>query len=268
LKSLWPGGCRLGERKIMFKIITKIFLITLLVTLTFSTVNSVNAKPTPIGQSIREANQEKMDNLKDQVKDRVQDRIASVAAHIRSFRNGYIAVANAELTVIDGNTLTIVKEGMTYAVLVEDNSHLRRKFWGQSELSEWTIGDMISVVGIWDDETKTTIRARLIKNLSIQMRHGVFFGTVTSMGDGTFTMDSVRRGIQTVTVGENTKYTDRRGGSLNFSDILVGHRVRIRGLWNSRTSTITEVTEVKDFSLPEIVKPSGRPSISPDTSTE
>lgn len=252
----------------MFKTMTKIFLITLLTALAFSTVDSVNAKPTPPGQAVREANQAKLDEIKNQVRENVQERMASMAAYIRSFRNGHIAIGNAELTAIDGNTLTIVKEGTTYTVLVDDKTQLRRKFWGQSELSEWSVGDIISLIGTWEDEAKTTIRARLIKNLSIQMRHGVFFGTITSLGESGFTMDSVRRGTQTVTVGEDTKYINRRGGALGFSEIPVGHRVRVRGLWNSRTSTITEVTEVKDFSLPEIVRPSGRPSTTPVTETE
>jgi hypothetical protein len=216
-------------------------------------------------ENIQKNNQEKMDQLRAQVNERVQERIASTGAGLRTFRNGRIAIGSGELTAMQDSTLTLVKDGTTYTVLVDEQTQLRRKFWGPSDLSEFTVGDMLSIVGTWENEEKTTIRARMIKNLSIQMRHGVFFGTVTSLGESGFTMDSIRRGSQTVTVDAETLFINRRQGNLEFADILIGHRVRVRGLWNSRTSTITEVTQVKDFSLPEIAKPSGRPTATPTT---
>ncbi len=248
----------------MLRSTIKILLVPLLFLLVLSVTDPVSAKPSPPGQAIRETKQAEIDEIKNQMRENVQQRVASMAAYIRSFRNGHIAIGRGELTAINGNTLTVVKEGNTYTVLVDEKTQLRRKFWGKSDLTEWTVGDMISIIGTWEDEAKTTIRARLIKNLSIQMRHGVFFGTITSLGNTGFTMDSVRRGTQTVTVGEDTRYIDRRGGALEFSGILVGHRVRVRGLWNSRTATISEVTEVKDFSLPEIAKQSDKPSVTPE----
>jgi len=249
----------------MFKKISQI-LLTLCLTFGALVVsaNSVYAKPTPSGQAIREANQEKLDALKNQIKDKIQDRIANAPAWLKTFRNGRIAFGSGELTAIDGNTLTVMREGTTYTVLVDEKTQMRRKFWGKSELSEFSIGDKLNVVGTWENDEKTTIKARFIRNLSIQMRHGVFFGTVTTKPDTGFIMESVRRGPQTVTVGSETKYINRRQGEIKFADILTGHRVRVRGLWNSRISTITEVAQIKDFSLPEIAKPSGRPSVTPE----
>lgn len=244
------------------------FILLLIIAFWLVNVNSVNAKPTPPGQAIKQANQEKLDALKNQIKDKIQDRIASAPAWMKTFRNGRIAFGSGELTAIDGNTLTVVREDTTYTVLVDEKTQLRRKFWGKSDLAEFTVGDKLNVVGTWENEEKTTIRARFIRNLSIQMRHGVFFGTVTTKSDTGFTLESVRRGPQTVTVGSETKYINRRQGEIKFTDIIVGHRVRVRGLWNSRTSGITEVTQIKDFSLPEIVKPSSRPSTTSEASAE
>jgi len=45
---------------------------------------------------------------------------------------------------------------------------------------------------------------------------------------------------------------------------LVGHRIRVKGLWNNKNSTVTEVSHVKDFDLP--VRPIG--TVAPTAATE
>jgi len=35
-----------------------------------------------------------------------------------------------------------------------------------------------------------------------------------------------------------------------MSDIEVGHRVRVKGIWDLTNKTISEVTQIKDFSIP------------------
>jgi hypothetical protein len=63
-------------------------------------------------------------------------------------------------------------------------------------------------------------------------------------------MTTVGRGNQTVTVSGNTRFIDRTGMGIGQNVILVGHRVRVMGLWDSKNNTITEVSQVKDFDLP------------------
>ncbi|EKD22770.1 MAG: hypothetical protein ACD_83C00276G0002 [uncultured bacterium] len=112
------------------------------------------------------------------------------------------------------------------------------------------------MIGKWEDDAKTTVDATLVRNLSIQKRHGVFFGEIKSKTDIGFTLESIKRGMQTVTVSDTTKYINRKGEAISFGDIAVGQRVRVRGLWDSIHATITEVTEIKDFSLPPHATPS------------
>jgi hypothetical protein len=89
----------------------------------------------------------------------------------------------------------------------------------------------------------------VIRNLSIQKRFGVFFGKVKTITDTGFVMTTIQRGEETVTI-DTAKLINRKGESIKFSDIQINHTVRVRGLWNSTGFTITETTEVKDFSLP------------------
>ena len=189
----------------------------------------------------------------------LRERIASRPGILRAFLGSWAAIGSGDLTTKDGTTLTVTKDGKTYTIHTDDKTVFRRKFWGKSSLDELNIGDRLNVIGIWEDEAKTTVKARFIRDVSIQKRHGVFFGTVKSTSGTGFVMDSVARGTQTVTVGVTTKYVNRRGQTITLADILVGHKVRVRGLWDSHNSTITEVTHVKDFSLPTRPTPSPSP---------
>lgn len=157
--------------------------------------------------------------------------------------------------VKNGNTLTVTKDGVANSVLVDNNTRLRRRFWGKATLEEMSVGDLVNVLGKWTDEAKSTIQARLVRDTSIQKKYGVFFGTVTSLSP--FIMDT-HRGAQTVTFSTASKFVNRKGETMGQVEILVGHRVRVRGLWDSKLNTITEVAQVKDYSLP--VKPSPTPT--------
>lgn len=169
---------------------------------------------------------------------------------------GRAAIINGTLSGKNGTTLTVTKDGKTYTVLTDDKTQLRRRFWGKATLDEMQTGDTVNVHGKWTDDAKTTIQATLVRDLSIQKRFGVFFGTVTSLTSNGWVMQTIKRGSQTVTVSPSTRFVNRRGEVINQSDIAVGHRVRVRGLWDSKANTIGEVTHVKDFSLPPRPTPS------------
>ncbi|MCX6704328.1 MAG: hypothetical protein NTZ07_02680 [Candidatus Woesebacteria bacterium] len=162
---------------------------------------------------------------------------------------------NVKVTAKDATSITVDNEGVNVKVDILASTHFRRKFWGKSSLAEISIGDSVDVVGRWVKEDKTEIKAVLIRNLSIQKRFGVFFGTVKSLTDTGFVMTTIRRGEETVTL-DSAKLINRKGQTITAGDIQIGHRVRVRGLWDSIAFTITEVTQVKDFSLPPFASPS------------
>jgi len=163
---------------------------------------------------------------------------------------------NVKVTAKDATSITVDNEGVSVKAVVQTNTHFRRKFWGKSSLAEISVGDSVDIIGKWSNEDKTEIKALVIRDLSIQKRFGVFFGTVKSFTDAGFIMTTIQRGEEAVTL-DSAKLIDRTGSTITKSEILTGHRIRVRGLWNSANFTITEVTEVKDFSIP--VKPSSTP---------
>lgn len=173
---------------------------------------------------------------------------------------GRAAIGSCVLATKSPTSLTCTRDGKTYTILIDDKTQLRRRFWGKATLSEFQIGDTLNVIGQWTDDSHTTIKARLIRDISIQKKRGVFFGEVTSLTGSGWVM-STKRGTETVTVDSSTKFVNREGDTITKGDIKVGHRVRVKGLWDSKLNTITEVTQVKDFSLPP--KPTPTPTPTP-----
>lgn len=159
-------------------------------------------------------------------------------------------LVNAMVTGVSGTTLTVTVNGKTYTILTDSNTKFRRKFWGKGLLSDISVNDRINVIGTWTDSSQITIQASLVRDLSVQKRHGVFFGTITSLTSNGFVMQTIRRGSQTVTITSSTKLINRKENTINQTDIKVGDKVRVSGLWDNTNSTITETTKIKDFSLP------------------
>lgn len=201
----------------------------------------------------------RIENLQ-KAENRIDDRIASRSARVTSFIGRHATLANAQLTAKNGSVLTVSKDGKTYTINTDTHTQLRRHFWGQATLDEIAVNDQLNIFGKWTDDAKTTILATLIRDTNIQKKNAVFIGTITAISGNTWTINTVARGTQTVTVSSTVKYQNRKEQTISQTDVLVGHRIRIRGMWDNQANTITEVTHVKDFSLPIIPVPSPTPA--------
>ncbi len=167
------------------------------------------------------------------------------------------------LSAVSGNTLTVG----SYTVTVTTNTRLIRRFGGKSQLSEFKIGDNLQVFARQERADTTNYFARLIRDLSIQKRFGAFIGTVASFNTVTshFTLQTANRGLLTVTVNSKAVLVNRKQEPLKFSDLVTGARVRVKGLWDKSTNTLTEVSQVKDYSLP--IRQTGSSPFAPRTAT-
>lgn len=205
--------------------------------------------------------------FREERKDFLKDLKEQAGSVVRRLVNaGKAVIIGGTITAKTDTTITVEKDGTSYLVNVSDNTQLRRRFWGKSTTNEFSVGNTVNVYGAWTDDTKTAINARMIRNLSIQKRFGVFFGQVKSLLPTGWVMSTVssKRPDQTVTVTSDTKFEDRRGQTIVQGDVQVGHRVRVKGLWDSSANTVTEVKQVKDFSLPVVtVTPTATPTPTP-----
>lgn len=166
-------------------------------------------------------------------------------------------IGRGEVTAKTGTSLTVTSAGKVYTVLTDDKTKFRRRFWGKSSLEEIAVGNLVNVIGKWANEEKTEINALLIRNLSVQKRYGVTFGTVKSVSAGGFVIETPKKGDLTVTLDSTTRLVNREMKAIFLVDIQAGHRVRVKGLWDNLGHTIDTVKEVKDFTIP--LQPSPTP---------
>jgi hypothetical protein len=203
----------------------------------------------------------------------LENRIATKVGALKNFLSSRVILNNVKVISVGSNTLTITdKDGKSIVVNLDTNTRLRRRFYGTAKISEISVNNIINVFGKWVDDTHTSILAQQIRNLSIQKRFGVFIGDITAINGNNITLKTINRGSQNVTVTGSTKFVDRGNKSIVQTDILVGQRIRVKGMWDSSNSTITEVTQVKDYNLPVKVKPTAgvtqtpSPTIAPTVS--
>lgn len=195
-------------------------------------------------KEVREENREQKRNILDSLKDK-----------IGTIKDTVAKIISGEVTVNSGSSLTVVKDGKTYNINVTANTIFKRHFWGNSSMSEIAVGDKVNIWGKYTDDTKTTIEARMIRDTSIMKRFGTFIGTIKAIDGSTYTLETTQRGTQMVTISSDTKLVNRKEVTIIASDIQVGHKIRVKGMWNKTNNTITQITHLKDFSLPVVLSP-------------
>jgi len=211
----------------------KYYEIALCFIMVFIIVPSVFAVAPPLQEKRKEVIQERKENILD-VKN-----IAKVKA----------ALLNAIVVMKGTDSFTVKGEDeKEYTVKFDNSTRWLRKFWGKSDLTEINLNDAVNIHGKWNNQEMSEVQARLIRNISIQKRHGVFFGTVKSNNSNNLVLTTAKRGEQIVTIAGII--VNRIQANISVNSILEGHRIRVKGLWDSKNNTLTEVMQIKDFDLP------------------
>ena len=220
------------------------FLVLFLVSIfsTLAVCEPCQARATRSAQQQERIQEQKEQILQKQeeIRERVKERV----------RLRFVHVYRATIQSIGDNHIVVQKDGTSYTINIVANTHLRRRFWGKSDLSEFKVGDLVSVIGRWVDDEQTVIEARIIKNLTIQRRWGTFFGTVVEAEGTQIVIESVKRGNQTVYISVSTVVVSRDQDAITITEVQVGDKIRVKGVWDSQASEIRETDQIKDFSLP------------------
>ena len=209
---------------------------------------------------VKDARKDLMEVRKD-IREDLKEKVASRVGAMKKFFQSKMSIVSGKITAINGTTITVEKDGTSYTVLTgtfdKCTTRFRRRFWGNSGLSEYAVGHMVNVFGRWKDDTRTSVEACVLRDISIQKRFGVFVGNILSLTtDGwVMTTASDKRTNQTVTITSETKLVNRNEAAITRTDIKVGDKVRVKGMWDRSINTVTEVTHVKDYSLPLRVTP-------------
>ncbi len=197
-----------------------------------SPLGFVNQIRNEIRNEIKEKNQNLLERIKNQVKEKLSFR-AKVEGVIENIQTN-------QLTVKDN-------QGNVYTVNITDKTRLIRRFGGKSNLNEFKMGDRVVIFGKYTSDNKKTIEARLIRNLSIQKRWGVFFGEIISKKETNFVIKTINRGELTVYFTNQTKFLSHDKQSISYQNLKTSDRVRVKGVWDRDLKEIREVDEVRVF---------------------
>jgi hypothetical protein len=196
--------------------------------------------------SPKEIRERKKEEIKNQIEERKENMLDKAKNLLQKIR--VEARVTAKITNIGTMELTITdKENHAYTVKITDKTQLIRRWGGESNLGEFAVGNEVNVIGKWNDEQKTTIEAVLVRNLSIQKRFGVFFGQVTEKKDNYFVITTIDRGNQKVYFSNTTKFLDDKKNPINYSNLKIGDRLRVKGVWDRSLNEIRETQEVRVF---------------------
>jgi len=233
----------------------------IIVLATFLTVISPAIALTPLRNGIRKTIRETVKEEKKEgsnpagIKEDVKEIRMGLLDKIKNFMKKNLkfeARVKGKITVVGSNNFSLNGDDGTFQVNINDKTKFLRKFGGKSSLSEYSVGDEVIVFGKFTDDTKLIIDAKTVKNNSIQKRFGAFFGKITVKNIDNFIMETAERGTQTVYFG-TAKIVNRKETNITLSDIKVGDRVRVKGVWDKTLSKIAEVIQIKDFSIPVVI---------------
>lgn len=147
------------------------------------------------------------------------------------------------LTTVTPGLIKVKVFGQDYKIEVATTTNVVRQHWGKAVmgLSEFSVGDIVNAYGNLDSTDYFLIHAKNLRNVSIQKLHAVVEGEVSSVSSSTnsFVISVKKDGTNTVTINTdaNTQISSRNNLK-TFSDIQVGMKVVVRGIWDKTLSKI------------------------------
>ena len=148
-----------------------------------------------------------------------------------------------EITSTGGTTPNLLKVkifGQDYKIQIVEGTNVVRHYWGKSsaDLSEFSVGDIVNAYGQLDATDAFLVKAKTVRNVSIQQKHAVFTGIIANIDPaGAFILQTQRAGSLAVVTSPTTQIY--QGKVLkSFSDLQVGMKVLVRGIWNKTLNKI------------------------------
>jgi hypothetical protein len=168
----------------------------------------------------------------------------------RTFGNAKIV--KGSLTAISEDVLSVNQGDEQFNVEIDDQSKVLSKYYSKIDPKTLKSGDLISIWGKWVDEAKTMIQAKLVRDLSREVRKGVVNGLFTRISATQFSMTKANGKVFTITFDKNAKIMNRKGNTILYSDIKDNDHLAVTGLVDHTNLTVVSTSKVRDLDLPQI----------------
>ncbi len=161
---------------------------------------------------------------------------------LRIASNGKISIKAVAVDNVNGNIITITTKwgsyGLTWAVYTDGETKFLRRRGNASALADLKSGHIINIDGrLVTTALNATISAGTIKNLSDNKTSSSLSGIIAG-ADGPnrrFTIKS--RGEDVTVTASNATQINKSGVSIVFSELRVGNKVAVKGLWDRAITT-------------------------------
>lgn len=170
---------------------------------------------------------------------------------IRIDENGKVLVRGAKVLSVASSTISAVASwgsaSVGWTVSTDGSTEFINKFDKTSSFAEIAAGNTISFSGLLDTaSSQLTVKAKTVKNWSVEKRNKNFFGFVESidLGGKNFTLQIQEGGTLKVLVSDQTKFKKQHATSTSFSSLKANDRVETKGLWDAAANTL-EAREIK-----------------------
>lgn len=175
-----------------------------------------------------------------------------------------VLITAGKITDIGDDVIEISVFGYTYRVDIE-NAKLVRQYWVESELDEFSVGDVVNVFGYLDQSDYYLIHGKTIRDISLQKKISVLKGLIGTIDNvnKTFILQTINNGDQTVVVNNDTKIIESEpifciemvgvncpfasSTLISFEDLSVGEAVVVRGVWNQDNRRIVAESIISGY---------------------
>lgn len=207
-----------------------------------------NVTPAPRQEININASEEgkKKDTLQEQLIAKIKERFPFLLP--KGFNKGeVISVSSTSLP----SEIKVKADTKEITLKITEKTIILRKFGGKSNLGEIKVGDIVTARGSWEDENGSVLITRVLRDLSIQKRKGTFWGKIKSIdfANKNFILNTASRGELKVFVQDGTEIVSRDQKKISLTDLQVGSRVRVTGVWDSTLNQISETMLIKDWSI-------------------
>ena len=170
-----------------------------------------------------------------------------------------VLIKAAKVTEVAGDYLKISIFGIAYGVDLKE-AKLIRQYWANSEIDEFSVGDLINVFGYLDESDNYLIHAKTVRDLSLQKNRGVFKGVIGTITlPDSFVLQTAEAGDYNVLVFDDSKIikseiiactptltvpqseikcSSSTSTAATFNDLKTGDTAIVRGVWDSTAQKI------------------------------
>ncbi len=158
-----------------------------------------------------------------------------------------IYLPNVKVVALGLSSISVNNNSATVVISPNSQTIFKNNFWDQIQFQKISIGDLLSVYGLWDDATHTKINTSFIRDDSITTRTAVVYGVVERSNVNTMEIATRTLGNTSVLISSSIIYYNLQNKIILYNQLEKNDKVRVSGVLDAANHQISAVMNIKDF---------------------